>query len=288
MDQRDYEALHNAAGTIELQRGKIALTGEDRVRWLHGMVTNDVKGLTPGTGCYCFVLDVLGHVQADCNVYMEQDRLIVDCEAFLTAKLMTWFDRYIVMDDVQMTDISAEMQTVAVEGPSATAAAIDTDGWIAFPVPRGVWLWGRDIHVPSEKAVPVSAEAYEVVRIESGIPRYGTDIDDTVIANETGQLRALHFNKGCYLGQEIVERVRSRGHVNRIFTGFRSNTEIAPGTFEGGRITSAAFSPALNRWIALGYIRRDQADQPAPGMEVTQLPFVPAAPAAVFQPPAQD
>ncbi len=259
----EYEALWNGAGSIPLHRGKIALAGDDRVRWLHGMVTNDVKSLAPGEGCYAFVLDAQGHVLADLNVYMEAERILVDCDASLTAKLMEIFDRYIIMDQVEMSDVSAEMDTLAVEGPAANS--IVTGSYRKLSVPRGVWLFGKDIQAPG--ATPVSAEAYETARIEAGIPRYGVDIDESVIANETGVTRAMHFNKGCYIGQEIVERIRSRGHVNRILAGFRADSPIpCPATFDAGRITSAALSPILHRTVALGYVRRELA---APGSKVS-------------------
>jgi len=248
---------------IELDRGKIAVTGEDRVRWLHGMVTNDVKGLAPGTGCYCFVLDAQGRVQSDCNVFMEIERLIVDCEAQFTGKLMAVLDHFIIMDQVELTDISKEMGTLAVFGDLP-----DTTGLIVYPVPNATWLWGPPARLGeiAAGAPHISPEDYETARIEAGIPRYGVDIDDTTIANETGLDRAMHYNKGCYIGQEIVERVRSRGHVNRMFSKLRSEKKLAaPATVEVdgkevGRTTSAAGG------VALGYLRREFA---RPGTAVT-------------------
>jgi aminomethyltransferase len=125
-------------------------------------------------------------------------------------------------------------------------------------------------------AIPAGETAYEAMRIEAGILRAGVDTDDSTIANETGCLRAIHFNKGCYIGQEIVERVRSRGQVKRIFTGFTADSEIAAGSRievgndagneDVGRITSAAFSPGLKCWVALGYVRREHSEL---GAEVT-------------------
>src|SRR5260221_8464097 len=140
MERNEYQALRHGAGAIELQRGKIAVTGEDRVRWLHGMVTNDVRGLAAGSGCYCFVLDAQGHIQADCNVYMETERLIVDCEAFVTAKLMAHLDRFIIMDQVELADISSSMPTLAVQGPRAAelVSGLDTKGLIVYPTAHGV------------------------------------------------------------------------------------------------------------------------------------------------------
>lgn len=267
----NYNALRDTAALVDLSsRGKIAVTGEDRVRWLHGMVTNDVKSLAPGSGCYCFMLDAQGHILADANVIAEPERLIVDCPPEFTDKLMTLFDRFIIMDQVEIAVITQEMGTLAVEGPSAgeALAAVDAAGLIRYPVPRGTWLMGPPDKLPQLNLPVASAEAYEVMRIESGLLRVGVDTDDSTIANETGCLRAMHFNKGCYVGQEIVERVRSRGHVNRIFTGFQSESEMPPqSTIDPpGRITSSAYSPGLQCYIALGYLRREHA---TPGTEVT-------------------
>src|SRR5208282_1631636 len=142
----------------------------------------------------------------------------------------------------------------------------------------GTWLWGPPARLAEARAqveaagaIAAGEAAYEVMRIEAGILRAGVDTDDSTIANETGCMRALHFNKGCYIGQEIVERVRSRGQVKRILAGFAAEAEIAAGSrveaagVDIGRITSAAFSPGLKRWVALGYLRREHSE---PGGEV--------------------
>ena len=150
---------------------------------------------------------------------------------------------------------------------------------LRYPVPRGTWLWGPPARLAEARAqseaagaTPAGEAAYEAMRIEAGILRVGIDTDDSTIANETGCMRALNFNKGCYIGQEIVERVRSRGQVKRILTGFAAASEIARGSrvetdgADIGRITSAAFSPGLGCWVALGYVRREHSE---PGGEVT-------------------
>jgi aminomethyltransferase len=280
--KHEYAALRDGAAVLDFStRGKIAFTGDDRVRWLHGMVTNDVKGLAAGQGCYCFVLDAQGHIKADANIYAESERLILDCAPEFTESLATLLDRFIIMDQVEMSVITGEMGTLAVEGPKSeeVLAHVDTTGLIRYAVPRGTWLWGPParlaearVQLEAAGATPAGEAAYEAMRIEAGILRAGVDTDDSTIANETGCLRALHFNKGCYIGQEIVERVRSRGQVKRIFTGFVADTEIAAGSRiqvgneDVGRITSAAFSPGLNCWVALGYVRREHSE---PGGEVT-------------------
>ncbi len=276
----EYFALRDGAAVLDFSsRGKIAFTGDDRVRWLHGMVSNDVKGLAAGQGCYAFVLDAQGHIRADVNIFAEPDRLIVDCAPEFTESLAALFDRFIIMDQVEMSVVTAEMGTLAVEGPKTgeVLSHVNLAGIIQYSVPRGVWLWASPSRLAEARAeiekagaVPAGDQAYEAMRIEAGILRAGVDTDESIIANETGCLRALHFTKGCYIGQEIVERVRSRGQVKRILTGFSSESEIVPGSRiawgddDLGRITSAAFSPGLQSWVALGYMRRSHA-----GGEVT-------------------
>jgi aminomethyltransferase len=280
--KQEYLALREGAAVLDFSaRGKIAFTGEDRVRWLHGMVSNDVMGLAPGQGCYCFVLDAQGHIRADANVYAEPDRLILDCAPEFTESLAALLDHFIIMDQVEMAVITADMGTLGVEGPKSEDVLrhVDLTGLIRYPVPRGVWIWGPPAElaevrtqVEAAGAIPAREAAYEAMRIEAGILRAGVDTDDSTIANETACMRALHFNKGCYIGQEIVERVRSRGQVKRIFTGFSAQGEITAGSrveadgTDVGRITSAAFSPGLNCWVALGYVRREHAE---PGGELT-------------------
>jgi folate-binding protein YgfZ len=280
--KREYLALREGAAVLDFSaRGKIAFTGEDRVRWLHGMVSNDIKGLAPGQGCYCFVLDAQGHIRADANVYAESERLILDCAPEFTDTLATLLDGFIIMDQVEMSVTTAEMGTLSVEGPKSgdVLAQVDTTGLIRYLVPRGTWLWGSRARLAEARgqlesagAIPAGEAAYEVMRIEAGILRAGVDTDASTIANETGCMRALHFNKGCYIGQEIVERVRSRGQVKRIFAGFLAEAEIAAGSHieangsDVGRITSAAFSPGLDCWVALGYVRREYSE---PGGELT-------------------
>jgi folate-binding protein YgfZ len=285
--KQEYLALREGAAVLDFSaRGKIAFAGEDRVRWLHGMVSNDVKGLAPGQGCYCFVLDSQGHIRADANVYAKSDRLILDCAAEFTDELAALLDHFIIMDQVEMIMITGEMGTLAVEGPKSEQilAQVNTTGLIRYPVPRGTWLWGSParlaearVQVEAAGAIAAGEAAYEVMRIEAGILRAGVDTDDSTIANETGCMRALHFNKGCYIGQEIVERVRSRGQVKRLLMGFAAEGEIARGSrveadgADIGRITSAAFSPGLNCWVALGYLRREHSE-PGGGVQIAGQP----------------
>lgn len=277
-----YRALRETAGQIDLStRGRIKVTGDDRARLLHAMTTNHVKDLVPGQGCYAFFLNAQGRVLADANVLCFEDYLLLDTEPESRIFLMHHLDRYIIADDVVLEDITKATFSVGIEGPEAEAF-VSGAGWPApesalgssifneilvvrasFTGSPGFRMIGQAVKKPVLAATPVSLEDANIVRLEHFQPRYGEDITIANLAQETQITDALHFNKGCYLGQEIVERVRSRGHVNRMLTGLRIEGEgsVAKGariTFqdaEAGEITSAAWSPAEQATLALGYVR---------------------------------
>jgi folate-binding protein YgfZ len=280
-----YEALRKHAAWVDLSaRGKIKLAGEDRARLLHAMTTNHIQQLTPGTGCYAFFLTDKGRVLADANVLCRADHILLDIEPEVRQTLYQHLDRYIIADDVTLEDLTEATATIAIEGPES-AQVLQR---IGAPVPEADYSsvdWngalvarlnstggaGFFIFVPSpDKAAliskleaagvePADAEAARIVRLEHGKARYGEDISERFLAQEANQPSALHFSKGCYLGQEIVERVRSRGQIHRVLKPLVLDlTEPpAPGTklADGAEITSAAYSQALGKVVALAYVR---------------------------------
>ena len=283
-----YSALRESAAWIDLSgRGKIKVTGEDRARLLHALSTNHVQQLTPGTGCYTFFLNAQGRIQADANILCFADHFLIDTEPETHEKLLELVDRYIIADDVTLEDVTAGTATIAVEGPRA----VDSLAALGAPVPDApyghlAWEDRRVARVDSTGAggcfifLPAGgrmelirqleaagidsagAEDARVVRLEHGRPRYGEDITEDYVPQETQVLRAVHFNKGCYIGQEIVERIRSRGHVNRLLVRLELEAPHPPArgaALPGGAITSAAYSPALGKVVALGYVRADTA-----------------------------
>jgi aminomethyltransferase len=317
---REFHALTAGAGIYELSnRGRIVLTGTDRVRWLNGMVTNNIRDLAVGHGVYAFLLNPQGHPQADLYAYNRGESLLVDVDRALLEKVLGIFDHYIIMDDVEVSDISDKVAIVGIAGLEARKL-LDSIG-IEFndlrPLQFSQVLWRNtrlavtrqdneavetyDFQLENSSAKPelleallnagatqVSDQALELLRIASGIPRYGQDIRDRDLPQETEQARALHFSKGCYVGQEIVERIRSRGSVHRKFTGFdvqgklpELGTKIQLDGKDVGEITSVAAVPMRQgeQLIALGYVRREfgAADKEltAGGMRlaVANLPF---------------
>lgn len=288
-----YDALRGGAAWLDLSaRGRIYATGADRARLLHAITTNHVQQLTPGTGCYAFFLNAQGHIQADVNLLCLEDRLLLDTEPETRERVFRHVDKYIIADDVSLEDVTEPLGSVALEGPNAAAvlAAIgapapDTEyghvTWQGATVQRASATGeaGFRIFMPvgsksdwiarleSAGAVQATLEEARIVRLEHGKPRYGEDIFDTTLPQETRQMHAVHFSKGCYLGQEIVERIRSRGHVNRSLVQLEiegteplaRGAKIMAGAAEAGAITSSVFAPALGKVVALGYVRAQYA-----------------------------
>ncbi len=315
----EFQALTSASGVYDLgSRAKISLSGSDRVRWLNGMVTNNIRDLEPGRGVYAFLLNPQGHILGDLYAYNRGESLLVDTDQVQVENVLAVFDKYIIMDDVEVANISDQAAATGIAGPRARevlqAAGFEVPElkplqfvemtWqqIRVTVVRGdnpcvesfeLWVTPADtgrVHAALVKAgaKPVGTAALERLRIAAGIPRYGVDIRERDLPQETEQERALNFSKGCYVGQEIVERIRSRGQVRRKFTGFEINgplpaagSKIQVEAKDVGEITSAASLPVAGgeRRLALGYIRREVATPGKPvdaggsAAAVTNLPF---------------
>ena len=300
--------LHAAAIAPLDSTGWIRVTGEDRVRWLNGMVTNAIQTLAPGEGCYNLVLNAQGRIQGDLTAFPLEGSILLETTRDQIPALLAHLDHFIIMDDVELADISDSRHGLLVDGPQAAKliAAIDISSeddleplelvhvtWHSASIdlirahspliPRfEVWTDAATLRTIRDQlliagATAVSPEALEHLRLLEGTPRYGADIRNTATAHdlpqETAQTRALHFSKGCYLGQEIVERIRSRGNVHRTLSGFQlTGTLPAPGTAltaEGkpvGELTSVAAIPLPSGpvQLALGYIRREALDRKLP------------------------
>lgn len=288
---KGYEALRETAAWIDVSgRGKIRVTGEDRARLLHAMTTNDVKSLTAGQGCYAFFLSAQGRVLADVHVFCLADELLLDTEPETASKVYQHLDQFIIADDATLADETSVTTTLALEGPAATqvleragapvpAAPESHAEWGNWRVARVSLAGGTGflIFAPAADqpalvetleragAVEADAEALNVVRLEHGKPRYGDDITERYLTQETNQMHAVSFAKGCYLGQEIVERVRSRAQIHRRLMplSIEGSSPPAPGTkFKAAdkdvaEVMSAAYSPGLGHSMALAYVRID-------------------------------
>jgi len=276
------------------------------------MVTNNVRDLAVGQGVYAFLLNPQGKIQADLYAFNRGEGLVVEAENAQVETVLQIFDRYIIMDDVEVENLTGKFAVIGVAGPKSGAALAATipalslqkterqgRGTLEFEgvkwegaeatlvcgdnaaVPNyEIWIspesaegiWSALVRVGAQE---IHADALETFRIVCGIPKFGQDIRQRDLPQETGQERALNFTKGCYIGQEIVERIRSRGAVHRMFTGFEvEGPSPSPGLRiqdqgkDVSEITSVATVPTESgeRTLALGYGRKEIL---TPGKEFT-------------------
>jgi folate-binding protein YgfZ len=275
-----YEALRHGAAWMDVSaHGRIVVRGRDRARLLHNITSNEVKKMTPGMSSYAFLLSPQGRIQADLNLLCLAEHFLIDTEPALREKVMQHIKRYIIADQVELEDITAASAALAVEGlgagqipPPGGAATIAPFSLTGQPGYRIYCEPDRKPEIIAQLeaagAVPATEEDARVVRIENGKPRYGEDIRDTSLIQETQQLHAVSFTKGCYIGQEIVERVRAQGHVNKklVRVELEAAEPVAPGTkltaagAEAGEVTSSVYSPAAGKVIALAIVRTQFAE----------------------------
>lgn len=301
----EHATLRETAGVLDFSfRSRLCLTGADRVRFLHGQVTNDVQQRRVGEGCYTALVTAKGKMQSDLNIYCLQDELLLDFEPGLTATVSQRLEKYIVADDVQLVNVAPDYGLLSVQGPSAEAVVRGVGlfdemptqpfafGKIADTMLGEIYLMnqprlgtsGFDLFVPTaslgavaDKLVAAAKsiggracgwQAFETARIEAGIPRYGADMDETSIPLECGiESRAMSYTKGCYVGQEVLNRIHSFGHVTKELRGLRLADDLkalpAKGDKlfhagkEAGHVTSAVASPTLKANVALGFVRKE-------------------------------
>jgi folate-binding protein YgfZ len=300
----EHAALRDRAGVIDRsQRGKVEATGRDRVSFLQGMLTSDVKALATGQGGRAAFLDVHGKVLSLLVVHSLADRLVLEMDRGLVAPTLAGLDRFLISERVEFEDASDAHGLLTVAGPAARAAVeklagqplpdiapwhharLEVEGE-ALRVVRndelgeeGYDLWLRPEALASwwERAMaagaqPVGRAAWEVCRVEAGTVRHGADVTESTLILETGLEDVYSLTKGCYIGQEVVARVTYRGHVNRKLVGFTfpdaripaPGAPVQVGGKDVGRITSAVVSPALGRGVALGYLRREHWEPGTP------------------------
>jgi folate-binding protein YgfZ len=306
----EYRAVRTAAGVIDQSHSSVLeVTGRDRVAFLQGMLTNDLKVLTPGKGCLAAFLDAHGKVQALLTVLVLDDRLLLMLNGGSAEKTLQALDKFLISEKVNFRDVSAESALFLIAGPS-TPAVIErltgepplptpwahaerkageialrvitgggetgeTEGWLYASALEGERLWRATLEAGSPVGLrPVGVTAFDVLRVEAGTPWYGHDVDETVLLPEIPLESYVSYTKGCYIGQEVVARVKYRGHVNRSLTGLtfdgdrvpRNGAVIEKDNRQVGRVTSAVKSFALSRPIALAFVRREHVE---PGTLVT-------------------
>ena len=302
----EHAAVRESVGILDRSAlGRAEVTGRDRASFLQGMLTNDVKGLQPGQGCGAAFLDAHGKVMALLAVYALEDRLLLELPLGLTERTLQLFDKYLISEKAHFEPMDDAFAIIAVQGPKSMALVAELAGQPVELVPHahvevsiagapvrvinraestapGLHCWVSPEDAPAlwkalraAGARPVGHAALDVLRVEAGIPWYGQDVDDTVILPETRLESIVHYSKGCYIGQEVVARVKYRGHVNRALAGLVVDGDRVPapgsvvlaGDKEIGRLTSSVRSLALGAPIALGYLRREHLE-PGSAVEI--------------------
>jgi folate-binding protein YgfZ len=282
-DAEGWRAFRERGGVADLGGCvKLRLTGADRVRYLNGQVTADVRKLTPERTLPACVTTAKGRLCGTVTIAAAADALFVEADASLRDTLPARLERYIIADDVTLDDLSGEMRVIHFAGPAAANLAPPPGAIIAAKSER-LGVPGLDLWLPAAafaECWPQWAAGHlvldeslrELLRIEAGIPRWGAELGEDTLPPEAGLDRThIDYHKGCYIGQEVISRLKSVGHVNRELTGFVATTDASPargahifaaGETAGrplGTITSAAWSFALEKPIALGYLRRGSA-----------------------------
>jgi len=306
----EYAALHEGAGVLDLSlRGRLCVLGADAQRFLNGQVTNNVKDLQIGEGCYAALVSAKGKLHSDLNIYRLENEMLLDFEPGLSDAVAQRLEKYVIAEDAQVVNASADYGLLSVQGPKAAEIVAGLSPRFVVP-PKAMGVvkieeaalgeiyvtalsrvraGGLDLFVPANAMNEAATrllehggrlcgwQALETARIEAGLPRFGADMDETNLAPEALDGRAISYAKGCYIGQEIIARIRTYGQVAKSLRGLKlrgdgkeppaRRAKLFLGPKEVGNITSAVWSPALQAVIALGYVRRE-ANQTGTELEV--------------------
>lgn len=259
----EYQTVRSSVGISDLShRGKLLMTGNDRQAFLHRIITNDVNGLEVGQSAYACMLTPQGKIIADMTVHLRAEDIFFDLEPGVTPFLIDTMDRYAIIDDVEMADVTEQYGMIGVHGPNAPDllnaltgdfdslesnqhVTVDRSGTTLF-IARAHRTGEQDydVYVPADQAADlwqalleagdtvnpacVGTEALEMLRVEAGIPKFGAELDERIIPNEAVKERAVSFNKGCYIGQEPVVMMEHRGRPNRLLAGLKITGDRLP------------------------------------------------------------
>src|SRR5688572_19711039 len=279
----EYAAVRDGGvGLIDLStRGRISVSGSEAVMFLNGLITNDMKTLGEKRWMPAAFPNVQGRLLAEVRVIRRAQDFLLDTEAVTREKVLKMTERFTLAGDFKVADVTDATTQFSFQGRGASELVEKIFG-VKDLARDGVWQDGnvtiiRATHTSEDGfdvisdepntyvgATPVSERVEEILRIEAGIARYGRDMDESNVVTETNLDDAVSFTKGCYLGQEIIIRIKHRGHVAKKLTGLRFETDrkIEPGAVikssdetEIGRVTSSTVSPRLGTIVGLGYVR---------------------------------
>ncbi|MEQ2005420.1 MAG: aminomethyl transferase family protein [Limisphaerales bacterium] len=290
------DALRGTVGVLDLScRSRLCVTGADRVKFLHGQVTNDVQRLPTGEGCYAALVNAKGRMHSDLNVYRLDDELLLDFEPGYSAAVAQRLEKYVITEDVQLLDAAPHYGLFGVQGPRAAEAVAQLGlPWelpvkpLSFsarqdPTLGQLYLMRRassgfDLFIPTaalgavfDKLVAAAKslggrvcgwDALETARIEAGIPRFGQDMDETNLPPEAGiESRAISYSKGCYIGQEVIARIRTYGQVAKTLRGLRLPADLASLPVRGDKLLAdgkeVGHLTSVVPGFALGYVRKE-------------------------------
>lgn len=312
----EHRALTESAGILDLSfRSRLCVLGADRVKFLNGQVTNNVKDLRPGEGCYAALVSAKGKIQSDLHIYVLENEILLDFEPGLAEAIQQRLEKYVIAEDAQIVDVSEPYGLLIVQGPKAAevlknfalpqkphslAKTENPLGEIYVTNHTRTGTAGYDLFVPKDAVQTVAKElsgtfcgwtALESARIDAGIPRFGIDMDETNIVSEALGEDAISYSKGCYIGQEVIARIRTYGQVAKALRRLQlpdnlpappaKNDKLFLNDKEAGYITSATTH------VALGYVRREanqigteldlQTATAKVPVEIMALPFSPSA-----------
>lgn len=303
------KTVRNSAGISDLShRGKLVVSGKEHTKFLQGILSNDVYNLDVGKGMYATLLTVKGRIITDMKVYRDKDAVFLDIEPGQNDRIKELMNKIKLSYKANVDDLTDSLILLSINGPCSsdlikkifgenlpqlneydftkrdfmgseiTIIKANRTGEEGYDIllssnASSIKIWealisnGKELNI-----VPVGMNALETLRIEAGIPRYGIDMDENTIPIEAGIWNALNFEKGCYVGQEVIARIKWRGHVNRHLVGLiiegqelpNQGDKINSGEKDIGNITSSTFSPHLNKSISLGYIRREYKEPGTP------------------------
>ncbi len=297
----EYWMIGKSAGFADLSHlGVLSVDGKDRLSFLNGLVTNDLGKLSPGNGIHSLLLNTKARVVADLYLYAKDDTLLTDSGDTSASEAKSFLDRFIVTEDVLLSNLTGELVRLTIQGPLAgdvIKAVLGVSVERLQPLQHmslgpslivsrdRTGLGGYDMFIPRDEAEPVwqglllkgqetgagpaGLSALEVYRIENGIPKIGQDVGENTIVLEAGYKDAISYSKGCYMGQEVVARATHIGRVNRKLVQLELETETPPqsGSIlsrdgkEVGVVTSSAVSPRTRKAVGLGYVARELATE---------------------------
>jgi folate-binding protein YgfZ len=313
----EYQALREAAALLDMSfRGRLCVAGADAQKFLNGQVTNNVKDLRPGTGCYAALVSAKGKMESDLNIYRLENEMLLDFEPGFSARVAQRLNKFIIAEDAEVVDVAADYGLLSLQGPgaantlarwapglSAPKAAMDVaklrgaDSAEIYVIHQSrAGGAGFDLFIPVAAMRQAADElisrggswcgwdALETARVEGGAPRFGADMDETNLAPEAVEDRAISYSKGCYIGQEVIARIRTYGQVAKALRGLRleggelpaKGAKIFAGEKEAGYVTSAVRSPQAGAVLALGYVRREANEIGASVLVETSAGKVPA------------